>query len=153
MIVTLTAVMLTAAAAKAGEVDPANPIASVNRLAKLHAASAPGDTEERSAQRARLGALVQYVNRVDARMNSGAFRSEEWYNVLQVVRDMTDAGVGMSVLPEEALCWRRVGLDLAWSHHRFAVARGQSQLIDQSRAQLELMRSQYVTTRERCAGR
>lgn len=157
MIVTLTGLMLTAAAAKAPDFGPAAPIATMNRLARMQRAVEAGNdpvrAAVRTAQLARLEALVQYMNRVEARMQSGAFRSEEWFNMLQVMRDVTDAGVAVSVLPEEALCWRRVGLDMAWSHYRMAVARGQSQLVDQSRAQLEFMRGHYTTTRERCTVR
>ncbi|HYH68461.1 MAG TPA: hypothetical protein VD866_27455 [Urbifossiella sp.] len=154
MIVTLTAAVLSAAIAKVEAIAPAAPLASMNRLARLHGPSAPGDGPERAAGRARLEALVQYVSRIHVRMSDGSFRNDEWFNMLQVERDMADAGSAVSALPEEVLCWRRVGLDLALSHERFAAVRGvPSQLRDQARAQVEFMRAQYATALARCAQR
>ena len=68
---------------------------------------------------------------------------------------MVHTGVSMAVLPEEALCWERAGLNLATAHRRVlkrqvSVGVMPSQSLNQAEAQVARFEKRYRDVLVRC---
>ena len=147
------------AAALSGPVQVEDPLETVRRLAAAAVAERPFRTaEERAAfvaRKARFEELLIYVEKTRQVIAAGKWTSQDFFNYLQVQRDLVDAGCQLCVLPEERLCWQRVGLSVAYEGYRFTKARVAAgtdppQQLNQARAQFELFRAQYYRAREEC---
>lgn len=142
-------------AAERAELDAA--VATMRRLAESATKVQPGDTAEVAAKRVRLAELVRAVDdvvRID-RPTGSTFNSTQFFNLVQMTRDVVVAGADLAVLPEEALCWQRVGLNFAAAHHRVVHRKVYAgldppQCENQSRVQVEQFRVQYQSALARC---
>jgi len=152
MYLAVSAVVMLASPLTAERMHTAPAIASMTRLAALTARPLPGDTAETESRKARLAALSQFLGKFE---RDHRFTSREQLNLLTDIRDLVSAGTDLAVLPEEALCWQRVGLNLSMAYYRVVVARVRSgelppHTLDQSEAQVELFRKQYWDALCRC---
>lgn len=87
--------------------------AALKRLAASARMPNPGEDARAAAWRAELDALVKFTDRFAATAAKRELTQNESYNYLQVVRDTIDTGTWLCRLPEERLCWLRVGLSFA----------------------------------------
>lgn len=133
-----------------------NATATIKRLMESCPRPNPTSSDKTiAARRARLEALVFFIEKFqDARENS-QFANTELFAFLQVQREMVDEGVDLAPLPEEALCWQRAGLDLAREHYRWLDIRVRNGAypvasLDQAAAQLKLCQEQYREALARC---
>lgn len=150
-------VSIALAVVLSGPVQQAESEAALVTFHRLTAAAltrTAASAEERAALiplKERLRGLLIYVEKCHQVMQIGRWTSQDYFNYLQVTRDLVDAGEQLCVFPEERLCWQRAGLNLADANYRFVrerVAAGidpPSQL-NQGRAQLELFKAQYNRT-------
>jgi hypothetical protein len=155
-------VALTVAAPNLGLAQmrsPFDPLDACKRLAAAAAVDpagvAPAERAARRAQKERLDSLITYTEKVHQVMAAGQWTSTDFFNYLQVMRDLVDVGTSLAVLPEEALCWQRVGLTLSFDQYRLVQGRVQAgvdppQQLNQARAQFELFRAQYQQALLRC---
>ena len=136
--------------------EATNPMTTIKRLMEASPRPDPANPDKTTAsQRARLEALVNYIEKYQARLQSGQVQPSEFFNLLQVERDMISTGADLAPLPEEALCWQRTGLDLAKGAYKFSevmVRNGvwPSSHRDQAAAQVELFRTEYREALSRC---
>jgi hypothetical protein len=131
-------------------------MATIKRLMEACPRPDPATPDKTIAtQRARLEALVKYLEKTHARYESGSVEPAVFFNLLQVQRDMISTGADLAPLPEEALCWQRVGLDLAKGAYKFSEVMVHNGVWpashrDQAAAQVELFQTQYREALTRC---
>src|SRR5581483_8805461 len=116
------------------------------RLATLASIDPTGaNPEERAARRSRkaeLDALLIYVQKVHAVISIGRWQPQDFLNYLTVMQQLATAGTALAVLPEEALCWQRAGLNCAaagrlFTWQRVAAGKEPLQNLHQAEAQYE----------------
>jgi len=124
------------------------------RMAAAAAVDPTGATpEERAARRARLAeleALLTYIEKTHKVLAVGYWNSAYHHNYLQVTRQLVAAGADLAVLPEETLCWQRIGLTLSFNHYHLIQSQARAGVdatreLNQARTQFELFRTQYRT--------
>lgn len=113
------------------------------RLAAALPATRPNATaEEQSIQKAEVETLVIYLKKMSEVIAAGNWNHAYLYNYLIVSQQLALAGVQASVLPEEALLWRRLALDAAatmvrLTSHRIYAGKEPASNIYQARANHE----------------
>jgi hypothetical protein len=92
------------------------------RLAGTVPDDRPGLTAQERAEygprKAELVALTTYLGKVREVIEIGKFDESFRTNLLVVAQQAAFAGSILAVLPEEALCWERAGLNFAAVHRR-----------------------------------
>ena len=136
--------------------EATNPMATIKRLMEASPRPDPTSSDKMiAARRARLEALVLFIEKFQDLREIRQFKNTELFAFLQVLSDMVDVGVDLAPLPEEALCWQRAGLDLAREHYRWLDIRVRNGAypvasLDQAAAQLKLCQEQYREALARC---
>lgn len=124
--------------------------AQFEALAGPHAPWRKADGPAVQQSRARLDALLRNQAKVIARVQTGTYAAVDLFNVLQVERDLVDAGDGLSGSAGGRLAWQVAGLRMAAALHALAVERVRAgatppQATDQTEAQLQLYRQRVAT--------
>jgi len=158
MQIVVSAVLITAGFPAAQNNGPSPEVASMKRMGAAATLPAPDDTKDKAYNRFRLAALVSHIEQTDKDLAAGRLKPSELLNLLTATRDLVAVGVKLSPLPEEALCWHRVGLDLTRRQYRIVKSRLltrelPSESLIQPRAQVELFLSQHTNALERCLHR
>jgi hypothetical protein len=152
-------IMVTLALSDAVQKAPREEAAATLERLTAAALARTGRTAEERAMlvplKARLQELQIYVWKTRELINVGRWTPQDFFNYLQVQRDLVAAGTDLCVLPEERLCWQRAGLALAYEGYRFTKARVDTgtdppQQLNQARAQFELFKTQYERTLKEC---
>jgi hypothetical protein len=113
------------------------------------------EREKLTWQKARLEELQIYVWKTREVIKVGRWAPQDFFNYLQVQRDLVAAGTDLCVLPEERLCWQRAGLALAYENYRAVKARVEAgtdppQQLNQAQAQFDLFKAQYQRALKEC---
>jgi hypothetical protein len=125
---------------------------SLQRLAASMPAEKLGATMtekvEYQAQKAELEALVRYLAKVQEVIAIGKGEERDLRNMILVTEQAVVAGQALALLPEEVLCWDRVGLNLAAATHRYVALKVQAgmlpaEVLGETRAAQERFKRHY----------
>jgi len=110
---------------------------------------------EHRARKAELTAQLIYIGTTHEIMAIGNWNDPYQSNFLAVIQQTVQAGEKLALLPEEALCWERAGLDLVASHHELlqrqvAAGKASQKSLDKANVTLERFRRSYHQALARC---
>ena len=132
---------------------------TLQRLAAAIPAERPELTAQERAEhgpaKAELEALMIYLTKVNEVMETGYWNENYHANYLTVVHQTVNAGRVFAVLPEEALCWERAGLNIAATHLRLVRQQHESgklskQALFLASASHQRARKSYLDALARC---
>lgn len=133
-------------------------MAAFERLTAAALARSGVTAEERLAHvplKTRLHELLIYTRKYHEFRAAGRGVAQDVFNLIQVTRDLVDAGWQLSTLPEERLCWARAGVDFATAHFHLGkrlveVWSDPPAQRNQAGPHLELLRKQYLSALKEC---